>query len=102
MGKRSNRVLVMKVSKLLMMVMVASFSDGFDSVSADSTIAVRGSTILTGRTGVSSVTWIFLKLGHARDHAGWGPLQVEQEGSFAGHLFGRWLSGQMGLLVQSA
>jgi hypothetical protein len=42
MGKRSNRVLVMKVLKLLMMVMVPSFSDGFDSVSADSTIAVGG------------------------------------------------------------
>jgi hypothetical protein len=37
-----------------------------------------------------------LKLGQARDHAGWGPLQEEQEGSFAGHLFGGWLLGAFG------
>jgi hypothetical protein len=62
----------------------------------------RGSMILTGRTGVSSVTRICLKLGHARDHAGWGPLQEEQEGSFAGHRFGGWLLGHLALLVHSA
>jgi hypothetical protein len=87
--------------KLLMMMMVVSFSRS-ESESVGSAIAVRGSMILTGRTGVLSVTRICLKLGHARDHAGWGPLQ---EGSFAGHRFGGWLSGhlgQMAFLVHSA
>jgi hypothetical protein len=45
------------------------------------------------RSGVSSVMVISLRAGHVRDHAGWGPLQEEQMGSFAGHLFGGWLLG---------
>jgi hypothetical protein len=65
----------------------------------------RGVDDFDGENGSFISHYICLKLGHARDHAGWGPLQEEQEGSFAGHRFGGWLSGhlgQMALLVHSA
>jgi hypothetical protein len=103
-GKRSKRALVMNAIKVLIMAIGVSHSAGSDSMSSGSVSSEGSLTILTGRTGVFSVTSTSLSLGHDRDHAGWGPLQEGQEGSFAGHLLGGWVSGhfgQIGLLVHS-
>jgi hypothetical protein len=69
-GKRSKRALVMKAINVLMMAIGVSLSAGSDSMSSGSVSSAGWSIILTGRTGVVSVTSTSLSLGHDRDYAG--------------------------------